>query len=221
MDDGKYEEAAQAEISTEEEPTDEIEETIEEVESEYEEETEDEVEKENEEELRREAEKNTADDFDEGYDFFEEKPRRIVGIIDVDSSDLKNAVDYDVLSEEEKRAVEVETAVDNDKTESFIAAAEKAGNGIKNFFVHCGYFCTNVSRLIKRKYAAKKRKKAELERRERERVRKQQAAQRRDGNGLVKVHSATQRRPQPNGRASQSARRTPNRKPQQNNNRRK
>ena len=40
---------------------------------------------------------------------------------------LKNAVDYDVLSEEEKRAVEVETAVDNDKTESFIAAAEKAG----------------------------------------------------------------------------------------------
>lgn len=165
--------------------------------------------------------KNTADDFDEGYDFFEEKPRRIVGIIDVDSSDLKNAVDYDVLSEEEKRAVEVETAVDNDKTESFIAAAEKAGNGIKNFFVHCGYFCTNVSRLIKRKYAAKKRKKAELERRERERVRKQQAAQRRDGNGLVKVHSATQRRPQPNGRASQSARRTPNRKPQQNNNRRK
>ena len=205
-DDGKYEEAAQAEISTEEEPTDE---------------TEDEVEEENEEELRREAEKNTADDFDEGYDFFEEKPRRIVGIIDVDSSDLKNAVDYDVLSEEEKRAIEVETAVDNDKTESFIAAAEKAGNGIKNFFVHCGYFCTNVSRLIKRKHAAKKRKKAELERRERERVRKQQAAQRRDSNGLVKVHSATQRRPQPNGRASQSARRTPNRKPQQNNNRRK
>ena len=221
LDDGKYEEAAQAEISTEEEPTDEIEETIEEVESEYEEETEDKVEEENEEELRREAEKNTADDFDEGYDFFEEKPRRIVGIIDVDSSDLKNAVDYDVLSEEEKRAVEVETAVDNDKTESFIAAAEKAGNGIKNFFVHCGYFCTNVSRLIKRKYAAKKRKKAELERRERERARKQQAAQRRDGNGLVKVHSATQRRPQPNGRASQSAHRTPNRKPQQNNNRRK
>ena len=193
-DDGKYEEAAQAEISTDEE---------------------------NEEELRREAEKNTADDFDEGYDFFEEKPRRIVGIIDVDSSDLKNAVDYDVLSEEEKRAIEVETAVDNDKTESFIAAAEKAGNGIKNFFVHCGYFCTNVSRLVKRKYAAKKRKKAELERRERERMRKQQAAQRRDGNGLVKVHSATQRRPQPNGRASQSAHRTPNRKPQQNNNRRK
>ena len=101
-DDGKYEEASQAKISTEEEPTDEIEETIEEVESEYEEETEDEVEEENEEELRREAEKNTADDFDEGYDFFEEKPRRIVGIIDVDSSDLKNAVDYDVLSEEEK-----------------------------------------------------------------------------------------------------------------------
>ena len=50
--------------------------------------------------VRREAEKNTADDFDEGYDFFEEKPRRIVGIIDVDSSDLKNAVDYDVPSEQ-------------------------------------------------------------------------------------------------------------------------
>lgn len=221
LDDGKYEEAAQAEISTEEEPTDEIEETIEEVESEYEEETEDKVEEENEEELRREAEKNTADDFDEGYDFFEEKPRRIVGIIDVDSSDLKNAVDYDVLSEEEKRAVEVETAVDNDKTESFIAAAEKAGNGIKNFFVHCGYFCTNVSRLVKRKYAAKKRKKAELERRERERMRRQQAAQRRDSNGLVKVHSATQKRPQSQYRNSQPNRKAPSRRPQQNNSRRK
>ena len=191
----------------------------------YEEETEEEDE-EDEEELRREAERNTADDFDEGYDFFEEKPRRIVGIIDVDSSDLKNAVDYDVLSEEEKRAVEVETADDNDKTESFIDAASKAGAGIKNFFVHCGYFCTNVSRLIKRKYAAKKRRKAELERRERERIRRQQTDARRDKNGLVKVHSASQRGPKPQGRApqsgNQSMRKAPSRRPQQNgNNRRK
>ena len=185
-----------------------------------------ETEEEDEEELRREAERNTADDFDEGYDFFEEKPRRIVGIIDVDSSDLKNAVDYDVLSEEEKRAVEVETADDNDKTESFIDAASKAGAGIKNFFVHCGYFCTNVSRLIKRKYAAKKRRKAELERRERERIRRQQTDARRDKNGLVKVHSAFQRGPKPQGRApqpgNQSMRKAPSRRPQQNgNNRRK
>lgn len=176
---------------------------------------------EDEEELRREAQRNTADDFDEGYDFFEEKPRRIVGIIDVDSSDLKNAVDYDVLSEEEKRAVDVETADDNDKTESFIAAVSKAGAGIKNFFVHCGYFCTNVSRLIKRKYAAKKRRKAELERRERERIRRQQTDARRDKNGLVKVHSASQRGPKPQS-GNQSMRKAPSRRPQQNgSNRRK
>ena len=197
--------------------------SAEEVDSADEEQTDEDIEndEEDEEELRREAEKNTADDFDEGYDFFEEKPRRIVGIIDVDSSDLKNAVDYDVLSEEEKRAVEVETATDNDKTENFVEIASKAGNGIKNFFVHCGYFCTNVSRLVKRKYAAKKRKKAELERRERERMRRQQAAQRRDSNGLVKVHSATQKRPQPQYRNSQPNRKAPSRRPQQNNNRRK
>lgn len=227
-DDEKYEDAAQSEISeadSEEDETqaDEVTEvSAEEVDSADDDETEDiENDEEDEEELRREAEKNTADDFDEGYDFFEEKPRRIVGIIDVDSSDLKNAVDYDVLSEEEKRAVEVETATDNDKTENFVEIASKAGNGIKNFFVHCGYFCTNVSRLVKRKYAAKKRKKAELERRERERMRIQQAAQRRDSNGLVKVHSATQKRPQSQYRNSQPNRKAPSRRPQQNNSRRK
>ena len=227
-DDEKYEDAAQSEISeadSEEDETqaDEVTEvSAEEVDSADDDETEDiENDEEDEEELRREAEKNTADDFDEGYDFFEEKPRRIVGIIDVDSSDLKNAVDYDVLSEEEKRAVEVETATDNDKTENFVEIASKAGNGIKNFFVHCGYFCTNVSRLVKRKYAAKKRKKAELERRERERMRRQQAAQRRDSNGLVKVHSATQKRPQSQYRNSRPNRKAPSRRPQQNNSRRK
>lgn len=182
---------------------------------------------EDEEKLRKEAERNTADDFDEGYDFFEEKPRRIVGIIDVDSSDLKNAVDYDVLTEEEKKAIEVETADDKDeKLDSFIETASKAGEGIKNFFVHCGYFCTNVSRLIKRKHAAKKRKKAEMERREKERLRRQQTAQRRDKNGLVKVHSATPPRPQsqrkPQSRTNQSTHKSPSRRPQQNNtNRRK
>lgn len=228
-DDEKYEDAAQSEISeadSEEDETqaDEVTEvSAEEVDSADDDETDEDIEndEEDEEELRREAEKNTADDFDEGYDFFEEKPRRIVGIIDVDSSDLKNAVDYDVLSEEEKRAVEVETATDNDKTENFVEIASKASNGIKNFFVHCGYFCTNVSRLVKRKYAAKKRKKAELERRERERMRRQQAAQRRDSNGLVKVHSATQKRPQSQYRNSQPNRKAPSRRPQQNNSRRK
>ena len=228
-DDEKYEDAAQSEISeadSEEDETqaDEVTEvSAEEVDSADDDETDEDIEndEEDEEELRREAEKNTADDFDEGYDFFEEKPRRIVGIIEVDSSYLKNAVDYDVLSEEEKRAVEVETATDNDKTENFVEIASKASNGIKNFFVHCGYFCTNVSRLVKRKYAAKKRKKAELERRERERMRRQQAAQRRDSNGLVKVHSATQKRPQSQYRNSQPNRKAPSRRPQQNNSRRK
>ena len=40
--------------------------------------------------------------------------------------------------------------------------------GVKNFGIHCGYFCKNVSIMIKHKRAIAKRKKAEEERRERE-----------------------------------------------------
>ena len=74
---------------------------------------------------------------------------------------------------------------------------KKVGGGIKSFGVHCGYFCTNVSRMIKRKHAMKKRQKAEEERRERARQRaERQRAQRREmeNGGLVQVHSRSESR---------------------------
>ena len=156
-----------------------------------------------------------AEKFDNSYDFFEEAPRKIVGIIDVDSADLRNAEDYDVLVEEEKRARKVETEqkakTDSDITEKLA----KAGGAVKNFFVHCGYFCTNVSRMIKRKRAMKKRQKAEAARRERERRRREMNRQRRDENGLVQVHRASQGRRPAQSNNRNTAQRRPSQRPSQ------
>ena len=111
---------------------------------------------------------------------------------------------------------------------SFVEAMKKVGGGIKSFGVHCGYFCTNVSRMIKRKHAMKKRQKAEEERRERARQRaERQRAQRREmeNGGLVQVHSrsesrtAQNRRPVQQRRPSSQQRRPSN--PQNRNNRRR
>ena len=145
--------------------------------------------------------------FDNSYDFFEEAPRKIVGIIDVDSADLRNAEDYDVLVEEEKRARRVETEQKPKSDSDFTEKLAKAGSAVKSFFVHCGYFCTNVSRMIKRKRAMKKRQKAEAARRERERRRRELNRQRRDENGLVQVHKASQGRRPANSQRSTAQRR--------------
>ena len=150
-----------------------------------------------------------AEKFDNSYDFFEEAPRKIVGIIDVDSADLRNAEDYDVLVEEEKRARKVETEQKTKTDSDFTEKLAKAGGAVKNFFVHCGYFCTNVSRMIKRKRAMKKRQKAEAVRRERERRRREMNRQRRDENGLVQVHRASQGRCPANGNNRSTAQRRP------------
>ncbi len=147
--------------------------------------------------------------FDNSYDFFEEAPRKIVGIIDVDSADLRNAEDYDVLVEEEKRARKVETEQKPKSDSDFTEKLAKAGGAVKNFFVHCGYFCTNVSRMIKRKRAMKKRQKAEAARRERERRRREMNRQRRDENGLVQVHRASQGRRPAQGNSRSTAQRRP------------
>ena len=59
--------------------------------------------------------------------------------------------------------------------------------------------------MIKRKRAIAKRKKAEEERRERERQKAERArrrAERNENDGLVQVHSRTDRRPQQNHRPS-------------------
>lgn len=156
--------------------------------------------------------------FDNSYDFFEEAPRKIVGIIDVDSADLRNAEDYDVLVEEEKRARRVETEQKPKSDSDFTEKLAKAGSAVKSFFVHCGYFCTNVSRMIKRKRAMKKRQKAEVARRERERRRRELNRQRRDENGLVQVHKASQGRRPANSQRSTAQRRPSSQRPAQSRN---
>ena len=71
---------------------------------------------------------------------------------------------------------------------------------IKSFFVHCGYFITNVRRAFKRRRAMKKRQKAEAERKRRQAERRRQertaSEQHHEDTGLVRVRT---RRP-PSGR---------------------
>lgn len=172
--------------------------------------------------VRAKAKKNK---FDSGYDFFEEAPKKSMGVIK--SSDLRDAEDVDVIGEVEKKAETVRKnaleeehnkenesePTDKRSTEEVLANVGKnIGNalrgfagGVKNFGIHFGYFCKNVSRMIKRKRAIAKRKKAEEERRERERQKAERArrrAERDENDGLVQVHSRTDRRPWQNHRPS-------------------
>lgn len=118
----------------------------------------------------------------------------------IKSSDLRDAEDFDVIGEVERKAETVkQNALEkennketegepNDKrsTEEVLANVGKnIGNalrgfagGVKNFGIHCGYFCKNVSIMIKHKRAIAKRKKAEEERRERERQKAERARKR-------------------------------------------
>ena len=158
----------------------------------------------NDEELVREEAKRVK--FKDSDDFFEEAPKKTIGVIS--SKELRDAEDFDVISEVEERVKEVEKPSQN-AGKSFVEAVKKVGGGIKSFGVHCGYFCTNVSRMIKRKHAMKKRQKAEAERRERARQRaERQRAQRREmeNGGLVQVHSRSERRPSQNRRPVQQRR---------------
>ncbi|MGN0448820.1 MAG: hypothetical protein ACI4G0_00450 [Ruminococcus sp.] len=173
----------------------------------------------NDEELVRQEAKRVK--FKDSDDFFEEAPKKTMGVIS--SKEIRDAEDFDVINEVEERVKEVEKPSQN-AGKSFVEAMKKVGGGIKSFGVHCGYFCTNVSRMIKRKHAMKKRQKAEAERRERAR----QRAQRREmeNGGLVQVHSrsesrtAQNRRPVQQRRPSSSQQRRPS-NPQNRNNRRR
>lgn len=177
----------------------------------------------NDEELVRQEAKRVK--FKDSDDFFEEAPKKTMGVIS--SKEIRDAEDFDVINEVEERVKEVEKPSQN-AGKSFVEAMKKVGGGIKSFGVHCGYFCTNVSRMIKRKHAMKKRQKAEAERRERARQRaERQRAQRREmeNGGLVQVHSrsesrtAQNRRPVQQRRPSSQQRRPSN--PQNRNNRRR
>lgn len=134
--------------------------------------------------------------FNNGYDFFEEAPKKTMGV--VSSKEIRDAEDYDVINEVEKRAAAVEKAGVN-AGKSVLNTFKAIGSGIKSFGTHCGYFATNVSRMIKHKRAAKKRRQAEEERRRRAKMRaEKQREQRREmqNGGLVQVHKRTDR---PNG----------------------
>lgn len=163
--------------------------------------------------------------FRDSDDFFEEAPKKTMGVIS--SKDIRDAEDFDVINEVEERVKEVEKPSQN-AGKSFVEAMKKVGGGIKSFGVHCGYFCTNVSRMIKRKHAMKKRQKAEAERRERARQRaERQRAQRREmeNGGLVRVHSRSESRPAQNRRSVQQRRPSSQQRrpsnPQNRNNRRR
>lgn len=149
----------------------------------------------NDEELVRAEAKHAK--FYDSDDFFEEAPYKTKGVIS--RMDIKDAEDYDVIEEVEKRAVEVK----KEKPETEVKFAEtmkKIGSGIKHFGIHFGYLCTNVYRMIKRKRIASKRRKAEEARRERARMRaERENYQRRasqDGS-LVQVHRRDDRRVPP------------------------
>ncbi len=146
--------------------------------------------------------------FRDSDDFFDEAPKKTIGVIS--GQVIEDAEDYDVITEVENKINEVESSKDKKKNKAaFIAVLKNIGNGIKFFGIHCGYFCINVSRMIKRKQAAKKRKKAEEERRERARLRaareRQQRREMQDG-GLVRVRSRDDRRPSQNRGSSNNRR---------------
>ena len=148
----------------------------------------------NDEELVRMEAKKTK--FVDSDDFFEEAPKKTMGVII--SKAILEAEDYDVIKEVEKKAIAVEKPAPK-KGEAVTKAFKSIGGGIKSFFVHCGYFCTNVSRMIKRRNAMKKRQKAEEERRQKARMKAaKQRQQRREiqDKGLVQVRKRNeQKRP--------------------------
>ncbi len=158
--------------------------------------------------IRQEAKKNKFEDSD---DFFEEAPKKTVGVIR--SKEVIDAEDFDVIKEVEEKASRVEQP--DTESEPFgvvlVRTVKKIAGGVKSFFVHCGYFCTNVYRMIKHKSEVKKRRQAELERRERAKRRAERARQQQNSmqnGGLVRVHSRNDRRP--------AQKRTAQRRPVQN-----
>lgn len=133
------------------------------------------------------SEKLRRQTFEESTDYFDEVPRRIVGVIS--SKQIEEAEDYDVIDEIEQQAEEIERGLP--PGEDVFDNLKKFGNGVKNAAVHCGYFVTNVRRGIKRKRMEKKRRQEEAERRRRQeelrQMRRISTESRRDANGLVQV----------------------------------
>ena len=158
----------------------------------------------NDEVLVRDEAKHTK--FVDSSDYFEEAPKKVMGVIS--SKDIQNAEEYDVIGEMERRADEVEKEPPK-KGEAVTKALKGAGNGVKSFFVHCGYFITNVRREMKRKKEEEKRRQYEEDRKRRARERAERQRQQAANGGLVQVHKRTDRKP-PRRRPSAQPQRRPN-----------
>ncbi len=146
--------------------------------------------------------------FVDSNDYFEEAPKKVIGVIS--SKDIQNAEEYDVIGEMERRADEVEKEPPQ-KGEAVTKALKSAGNGIKSFFVHCGYFITNVKRERQRKKAEEKRRQYEEDRKRRARERAERQRLQAENGGLVQVHKRTDRKP-PQRRPSPQPQRRPGQK---------
>lgn len=133
------------------------------------------------------SEKLRQQTFEESTDYFDEVPRRIVGVIS--SKQIEEAEDYDVIEEIEQQAEEIERELP--PGEDVFDRLKQFGNGVRNAAVHCGYFVTNVRRGVKRRRLQKQRRQEEaLRRQRREESREKRrisTESRRDANGLVQV----------------------------------
>lgn len=133
--------------------------------------------------VREEAKHNK---FAESSDFFEEAPKKIMGVIS--RGEIEDAEEFDVIDEVEQKVTEVEKEPER-REPAKAGFLQRVAGAFKSFGKHCGYFITNVSREIKRSRAKKKRQKAEEERRQRERQRRERQKPQPRSDGLVQVRS--------------------------------
>lgn len=155
--------------------------------------------------------KGSESSFEQSEDYFDEAPdkRRLYA---------NDTVEEAVLGKKKSKTAKIDGKKAAEKAKTFGAVILNGilifANAIKSFFIHFGYFISNIVKLIKRKHNVKKRKKAEEERRRKqqeERHRKEESAKRREErrrameqqrreNGLVQVRNHGENRP--SGRSS-------------------
>ena len=144
--------------------------------------------------VREEAKHNK---FSSSSDFFEEAPKKIMGVIS--REEIEDAEEFDVIEEVEQKVSEVEKEPERREVKKQ-SVLKKTATGFKNFGTHCGYFVKNVRREMKRSKAKKQRAKAEEERRQRAKQRAERQKIQTQNGGLVQVKAKGQRRPDSNRR---------------------
>lgn len=144
--------------------------------------------------VREEAKRNK---FNSSVDFFEEAPKKIMGVIS--REEIEDAEEFDVITEVEKKATEVEKEPVRREVKKQ-SMLKKTANGFKSFGKHCGYFAKNVKREIKHSKAKKKHKQEEEERRARAKQRAERQKIQAKNGGLVQVKARGQRKPGSNRR---------------------